>query len=324
MMEDLATVRRVRREAAPLVIGLVNNMAGMAMTATYEQFFAAFADTGRKFVLRHLTLRAGNDAPHGCTFIDGTLDGEIDALIVTGTEPKTEDLRDEWLWPRLTRLHDWCMLRRVPVLWSCLSAHVAVLHSNGIMRRRHDVKLSGVFACSAVAPYHPLLTGMPAQWRFPHSRYHGLPEEPLIAHGYAVISRAGPAGVDIFARTDGTPFYYFQGHPEYHADTLLKEYARDARRYVDGEQAKRPMVPCGLLAAADERLLAQLCDMKIEKRASKMLAVPYATQSKWQNTRRQLFMNWMDIVSPHPGNADRLLAGVADKQKIKVSTGASA
>ena len=40
-----------------------------------------------------------------------------------------------------------------------------------------------------------------------------------------------------------TLFVFFQGHPEYESDTLLREYRRDIGRYFKGETDRYPSMP---------------------------------------------------------------------------------
>ena len=316
-MDGVASAALRKPDAQPLTIGLVNSMAASGMAVTYEQFSTALADTGYAFKLRHLTLKDERDAPPDCTPIEFP-GKEIAALIVTGMEPVENDLRNEWLWPRLVSLHDWCERNSIPVIWSCLSAHAAVLHSDRILRRRLDTKLSGVFGCERVASHHALLQAMPEYWECPHSRYNDLAEEDLVARGYTILSRAGSAGVDIFTRTDGTPFFYFQGHPEYQHDTLLREFMRDKRRFVSGESKIRPALPIGY---ADEEGASWCARQGVPVVRPAAMAGP--PKAGWQAARSQLFINWMEIALTYAGRSDEALTTTNDrKQNITLCTAA--
>jgi homoserine O-succinyltransferase len=79
--------------------------------------------------------------------------------------------------------------------------------------------------------------------RVPHSRYNGLPEQALAASGYRILTRAGNAGVDMFARQEKSFHLFLQGHPEYEAGTLLREYRRDVCRYLKQEREVYPTLP---------------------------------------------------------------------------------
>ena len=70
----------------------------------------------------------------------------------------------------------------------------------------------------------------------PHSRGNDLAERDLKAAGYRILTRAPVAGVDMFARQEGSFHLFFQGHPEYEPATLLREYRRDIGRFLRGER----------------------------------------------------------------------------------------
>jgi len=72
-----------------------------------------------------------------------------------------------------------------------------------------------------------------------------LPESALVSCGYKILTRSKTAGVDTFAKQDGSFFLFFQGHPEYEADTLLREYRRDVARFLGGERDGYPGTPLG-------------------------------------------------------------------------------
>ncbi|MGB9118640.1 homoserine O-acetyltransferase/O-succinyltransferase family protein, partial [Bradyrhizobium sp.] len=51
-------------------------------------------------------------------------------------------------------------------------------------------------------------------------------------------------------------FIFFQGHPEYEALSLEREYLRDISRYLAGERDTYPAVPAGYFDTATEERLA--------------------------------------------------------------------
>ena len=79
----------------------------------------------------------------------------------------------------------------------------------------------------------------------PHSRYNDLPEAALASPATKSRAARPTAGVDTFAKQDGSFFLFFQGHPEYEADTLLREYRRDIGRFLRGEREHYPAMPLG-------------------------------------------------------------------------------
>ena len=64
-------------------------------------------------------------------------------------------------------------------------------------------------------------------------RVADLPEARLLENGYRMLTRSAAAGVDAFVKKQdgGSLFAYFQGHPEYDTDSLLREYRRDVGRF---------------------------------------------------------------------------------------------
>ena len=97
---------------------------------------------------------------------------------------------------------------------------------------RSSAKRFGVFDCRLAAD-HPMTEHFPEPLWVPHSRYNDLPEQALASCGYTILARSTTAGVDTFAKQDGSFFLFFQGHPEYEADTLLREYRRDVVRFLN-------------------------------------------------------------------------------------------
>ena len=65
----------------------------------------------------------------------------------------------------------------------------------------------------------------------------------MTACGYRILTRSAVAGVDMFVRQDKSFRLFFQGHPEYEATTLLREYRRDVGRYLRGERDDYPGLP---------------------------------------------------------------------------------
>ena len=59
----------------------------------------------------------------------------MDALIVTGAEPRAANLRDEPFWDELGFVLDWAAENTISSLLSCLAAHAEVLRSDGVTRR---------------------------------------------------------------------------------------------------------------------------------------------------------------------------------------------
>jgi homoserine O-succinyltransferase/O-acetyltransferase len=264
----------------PLVIGLVNNMPDAALHNTERQFRQLICTASGEIPVR-LRLFYFAEIPRsdrGRSYVEQHYEeagqlwtDRLDGLIVTGTEPRAADLRDEPYWAALMRLVAWAERRTISTVWSCLAAHAAVLCDNGVTRQALPGKLSGVFECRKIAD-HPIVRGTPLRWRVAHSRYNGLPEAALAEHGYRVLSRAEEVGPDLFIRQKQSLFVYFQGHPEYEPDTLAREYRRDVGRFLAGQRDDYPDLPRGYFNQEATTALALLRRRALDDRSPDLLA----------------------------------------------------
>lgn len=211
------------------VVGLVNNAAIAGQQATDAQFTAMLlaAAPGPIRIRRFAQSAVAPYEP-----IDALWDAKLDGLIVTGAEPRAVAMADEPSWPLLARLVEWAAERTQAAIWSCLAAHAAVHQLDRLPRRRLPRKLSGVFACRNDDASFPV----------PHSRFNDIDTTLLLDAGYAIVSRLGDGpAADAFAKPVGrSAFLMLQGHPEYAADTLCREYRRDLRRWTEGADCPAP------------------------------------------------------------------------------------
>jgi homoserine O-succinyltransferase len=236
-----------------LDIGLVNNMPDPALEATERQFVTLLNEAAGEDITVRLERFALPGVPrtdpgrhHLSSYsgIDSLWGRSLDGLIVTGTEPRAPHLEDEPYWEHLTRLLGWAAQNTTAAIWSCLAAHAAVLHLDGIRRCRLSQKRFGVFECLHVGE-HFLTAGAPARVRIPHSRWNDLREHELKAAGYEILRRFEDGGVDTFVKQRESLFVFFQGHPEYEVGTLLREYRRDVKRFLRRESEVYPQMPHG-------------------------------------------------------------------------------
>jgi homoserine O-succinyltransferase len=330
-----------------LTIGLVNNTSDRALESTERQFLRLLraASIGVELKFRFFTCpeirrSALPLSSMGLPYsnIDELYDTPLDALIVTGMEPQATALQDEPIWANLAKLVDWAEEQAVPAVWSCLAAHAAVLHLDGIVRSRLPEKLSGVFACDVAATGHKLMAGLPPRWATPHSRYYGVSEDALIASGYQILSRSGEAAVNIFLKNGATTFIFIQGHPEYDGDTLLREYKRDIRRYVVGERNEFPRAPKHRFTTESEAALNKLRQDALRGQrdpaildAVSTLVKNEAQPNTWHVPAARFYANWLICIAkddlrcshrdrkPHRGTdqphwTDPIAAGVAWNQ----------
>jgi homoserine O-succinyltransferase len=290
-------------------IALVNNMPDAALDATERQFrtllAAAAGDLDVRLTVYSLpeVRRSEFGLRRTCRYaqIDQLWSRRYDGLIVTGTEPQTEDLKDEPYWGSLTRLLDWAETSTYSTILSCLAAHAGILYLDGIARRRLEGKRFGVFECSRVSD-HPLTASAQGRLRMPHSRWNEVPEEALQACGYRVLMRSAEAGVDMFVKQRNSLFVFFQGHPEYDAVVLLLEYRRDVGRYLRGERDTYPSMPLGYFDEEIERELAALRERALRDRREALLA-EFPTEAaagrvtnNWRPSAERVYRNWLGYI----------------------------
>jgi len=289
-----------------LEVGIVNNMPDSALLATERQFTALVqnAAAGRPVRIRYFSLPSVPRSTEALDRMRGTYRGlaeleaaSIDALIITGTEPKAPKLSDEPYWDEFKSLVDWAADNTKSTVFSCLAAHGAVLHMDGIERRRLAHKCSGVYEAE-VLTRHPLLEGFTAPLQVCHSRWNTLDANELARAGYSVLTQS-VAGVDTFAKKIGhSDFIFYHGHPEYDDASLLKEYRRDVARFVNRERDNYPGLPHRYFDAALE---AKLLDFraKAEARAVMMDEFPELSARAGltrdiESTADRLYRNWID------------------------------
>jgi homoserine O-succinyltransferase/O-acetyltransferase len=290
-----------------LKIGLLNNMPDAAMAATEHQFSSLLqvATEGTPVTIKLFALSGVPRGEAAQVRMRGRYqpaellrDAELDGLIVTGAEPRAPELDREPYWPALSRVIDWTESTGMPTIWSCLAAHAAVQRLSRIRRKPLPAKLSGVFK-SLPARDDALLDGVSAPLLTPHSRQNGLVEEDLVEKGYRVLTRSGVAGVDAFVRRGVGLSLFFQGHPEYDADTLMREYIRDVSRFLDGRRPHHPETPSSYFEPDVEAALAELSayarrrpNPKLAPYYGAVLAKAEPTRA-WRGSAVQIYRNWL-------------------------------
>jgi len=292
-------------------IGLVNNMPDAAFEATERQFIDLIRAAAPEIVvcLKLFSIADVSRAQRVQSEITGRYrpvaelrDTMLDGIIVTGTEPCAASLKEEPYWPAVTELVDWAGENTASTIWSCLAAHAAVLHADGIERSPLASKLFGVFDCETIA-CHPLFSGAELR-RVPHSRYNDLSETALRSSGYRILSRSATAGIDAFTKKQqgSSLFVFLQGHPEYETATLLREYRRDVGRFLRHEREDYPAAPQGYLNEEAMALLDAFRVRAIDDRRESlianfpMLGLEANLENTWRESAISIYQNWIGFL----------------------------
>jgi homoserine O-succinyltransferase len=157
----------------------------------------------------------------------------------------------------------------------------------------------------------------------PHSRFNDLREDDLVANDFRILSRSPEAGADLFVRQRHSLSIYLQGHPEYDAAALFREYRRDIRAFVARETDRYPAMPRGYF---DDRTAAELnefrCRAMRDRNTHVVLNFPDA-ESKlrdgWHPPAVRLYKNWLSYLVEHrrqAGNRARTPRSVNAPQAV--------
>jgi len=312
-------------------IAFVNNMPDAALEETEMQFFelldAAAGDTPVHVKLYSLTgvPRGERGQQHLNSFYfdtDELFDHRFDGMIMTGTEPKQPNLRNEPYWPALANVLDWAESNTVSTILSCLAAHAGVLYSDGINRHPLSDKQFGVFSF-AKSSDHPLIGATEERIRFPHSRWNEVRADALAACGYMVLAQSAEGGVDSFVKMKNRSlFVHFQGHPEYDAHTLLKEYRRDIKRFVRGERETYPSMPKSYFDAASTKLVTEFRDVVLSDQREELMedfpeaALARTLRKTWHAPAMAMYGNWLRYVVSKKSNVSKASAAAAVLENV--------
>jgi homoserine O-succinyltransferase len=294
-----------------LRIAFINNMPDAALEDTEMQFFELLNDASGDLPII-LKLHSLSGVPRGergqqhlASFYfatDDLLNSRFDALIMTGTEPQQPNLRDEPYWSALANVLDWAESHTASTVLSCLAAHAGVLHSDGIERHPLADKQFGVFDFTSDA-YQELTNGGADRVHFPHSRWNEVRADALVASGYVVLTQSAEGGVDSFVKKKKQSlFVHFQGHPEYGAQTLLREYRRDIKRFLRQERETYPSMPKGYFDTAATRLLTDFREGVLSDRREELMesfpeaAVVGSLQKTWHSPAMNIYRNWLQYL----------------------------
>jgi homoserine O-succinyltransferase len=297
-----------------LTCAFVNNMPDGAFDATERQFLELLdgASAETEFEVRRYTMEGVPRGEETATRITAEYFSfpEIyhdspDALIVTGSNPIELDIQDEPYWGDLVDLLTWSRSRVRSTLLSCLSAHAALVVFDGASRQRLSEKCTGVYA-QHVEPDRSLTEGLDAEVLLPVSRWNSVADESLEEAGYDIILRSEETGWSAASRVEGGhQTFLIQGHPEYDPSSLLREYRRDAGRYVRGERSEAPPLPYHCVLPDDwEALVRFHHDVVLGARDVQAFeALPVDELGSrapwpWHSPAVTLFTNWVASVVP--------------------------
>ena len=295
-----------KQDIRELHIGLLNMMPDGALQATERQFLRLIGSSNRiaQFYVHIFTI---DSVPRGAKmrrYIDTHYEKfadiareNLDALIVTGTNPVHANLGDEPYVAEMKRIFRWADRNVTSVLCSCLASHAAFKYFYDIDREPLAEKLFGVFAHRVLDRSHPLLFNINTRFDMPHSRKNDVSAATLRAHGLGVLVSGEESGVALATSPDGFRHIYLQGHPEYDDQSLLKEYRRDLFLYLDGQLPRSPVLPKYYFNAnARARIEQFLRSGSDDKKRFPYAQIAAEIDITWRDTAKAIFANWLGLV----------------------------
>jgi homoserine O-succinyltransferase len=286
---------------------LVNNMPDAAFCATERQFVGLLAaGSGSETVA--LTRYAMTGVPRGERIrariaaeyrpLDDIFSAPPDLLVVTGSNPIESRIEDEPYWSDLHGLLKWSSENVQAMVLSCLSAHAALAVFDGVERTTLPVKCTGVFPQES-DPTHPLVAGFYGSAFLPHSRLNAVPKEAVVRAGYSVALQSEEVGWSVVTKTVGqSEVVLVQAHPEYDPSSLVREYARDVRRYAGHEHDQLPCLPLDCVTGPDWDRLRRLHERIVggERDPALVAAFPFDEVSTrapwpWRGAAQRLYAN---------------------------------
>jgi len=299
--EVLTLDRAVRQDIRELHIGFLNMMPDAALEATERQFIRLVGNCNRiaQFYVYPFTLPVLKRSEasreyierYYCKFEDLQKQG-LDALIITGANVENPKLDQEPFWQPLMNVVHWADQNVSSTLCSCLATHALLKHLYNIERQPLPQKRWGVFSHRISRPGHPLLRGINTRFDVPHSRYNEISHEQLDSAGLTILAESEEGGVHMAVSPDQLRMIYFQGHPEYDAISLLKEYKRELLRHQAGELDSSPPFPMHYFSEEAQHVLRQYQHEPAELEAK----LENILDNTWGDTAKAVVNNWLGLV----------------------------
>ena len=311
--QEVLTLEQARQlDIRELHIGLLNMMPDAALTATEQQFIGLVGSCKQmvQFYVYpfsipelHRGVRAEEHIRQYYFEFAALAERGLDALIISGANVANPSLDQEIFWEPLLEVARWAEDNVASILCSCLATHALVKHNHEIDRQPLPRKQWGVYSHKVNRPEHPLMGAINARFDAPHSRYNAITKAQLEQSGLTVLVESPEAGVHLAVSPDQFRIVYFQGHPEYDASSLLKEYKREVVRYLHGELESAPPYPEHYFSAQAIEIAGRFIEQS-EQAMRDGGAFPEFPEKElesrvdntWGDTGRAIVHNWLGLV----------------------------
>jgi homoserine O-succinyltransferase len=307
----------VHQDIRELHIGLLNMMPDSALQATERQFFRLVGEANQiaQFYLHPFTLEQlprGEQARRhiAAHYEDFSVLSEqgLDALIITGANVIGPDLTGEPFWEPLINVVEWALENVTSTLCSCLATHAVMQFHYGQTRRPLGFKRWGVFSHRVRHRRHPLVAGVNTRFDVPHSRFNEIPASAFAAAGLPVLADSD-GEVHLATSADGFRLVFCQGHPEYDAVSLLKEYKREVALWQRGGREDYPPFPANYFGPQSRAILTEF-QRRLSDGGCTLADFPEhhlvpVLDNTWHDSAEAIMNNWIGRVYQLTGSERR-------------------
>jgi len=302
----------LQQDIRELHIGLLNMMPDTALSITEEQFIRLVGSSNQiaQLFVHPFTIPGLSRSDETQQYIDKyytSLDqlqhDGLDALIITGANVANPTLEEEPFWEPLQEAMNWAMSNVTSVLCSCLATHALLKQLYDIDRQRLLHKRWGVYSHSISQSQHPLLRDINTRFDVPHSRYNAITSNQMKAAGLTVLVESVEGDAHMAVSHDQFRIVYFQGHPEYYANSLLKEYKREVTSFFNGERQSYPPHPENYFGAEATAIADNYQQIAVTCRRQGQPLPPFPEKqierhldNTWRDTSNAIINNWLGLV----------------------------
>ena len=311
----LSLQQAVHQDIRELHVGLLNMMPDAALVATEMQFMRLVGNCNQiaQFFVHPFSVDGLPRSEESQSYIEQYYQPcqdiqamGLDALIITGANVSNPSLSEEPFWQPLNAVVKWAQTMNIPVLCSCLSTHALVESLYHIRREPMPKKLWGVYSHHVMNAEHPLLHDINSRFDVPHSRFNAIHREQLESAGLTVLCESEEAGVHLAVSPDQFSLVFFQGHPEYDTQSLLKEYKREVNRFISGEREDYPPFPEHYFNEEAQGVANHYHEHVMETRKTGQTPLRFPESrieplldNTWRDTAKAIVNNWLGMVYEH-------------------------
>lgn len=310
--EVLSLERAEQQDIRELHIGFLNMMPDAALAATEQQFIRLVGSCNRiaQFYVYPFSIPEMNRGEAAEAHIrehyfefDALKEQGLDALIITGANVINPSLDQEAFWSPLMEVVDWADENVTSIFCSCLATHALLKHFHGLERVHQAKKIWGVFSHRIRKPDHPLMRDINTRFDAPHSRFNDISSTAMEGVGLSVLVDSDECDMLLAVSPDQFRKVYFQGHPEYDAISLLKEYKREVNRYLNDELADPPPYPDHYLSPEAADIADEYIESCVKAKNAGRTPTPFPedqlmqhVDNTWGDTGKAIVNNWLGLV----------------------------